>query len=248
MIIVRRRGGVTAKNLALACGCKTTKNLTPLQNKFIINYGAKCEYANLNKNVDFNKHRQLIELQQGGIPVPEVFNRGANIDENKFPIIGRCLHHSGGRDIIFFETKRDLQRHRGDDYDFLVKYIKKNGEYRVHILGDVATICSVKINSDENANKEIRCRDNGWKQINYSGEFKEEIINLAKKTLRVLKYDFGSVDIIRTKRNSFYVLEVNSNSGLEERKLQIYADYFKEMERRWSTTNRRGITRRYRTY
>ena len=49
-------------------------------------------------------------------------------------------------------------------------------------------------------------------------------------TIKALKLDFGAVDIIRAKNGKLYVLEVNTAPGLEERKLQIYADYFKNME------------------
>jgi glutathione synthase/RimK-type ligase-like ATP-grasp enzyme len=55
---------------------------------------------------------------------------------------------------------------------------------------------------------------------------------LAQQAIDALGYDFGAVDIIR-RRDKLYVLEVNSSPGLEDRKLQLYADYFKQKELEW---------------
>jgi predicted ATP-grasp superfamily ATP-dependent carboligase len=86
-------------------------------------------------------------------------------------------------------------------------------------------IVNVKFTKEE-ADELVRSHDKGWKQIEYNGEFKNKLIEIAKKCIKILKYDFGAVDIILGGNGRFYVLEVNSAPGLEERKLKIYADYF----------------------
>ena len=113
------------------------------------------------------------------------------------------------------------------------KYIDKKSEYRVHILGDYDTIVNVKIPDEDKENSDlvVRSKNNGWIQVTYNGEFKDELIELARKVIKILNYDFGAVDIIRRK-NRLYVLEVNSAPGLEDCKLKRYADFFKREERK----------------
>jgi glutathione synthase/RimK-type ligase-like ATP-grasp enzyme len=41
-------------------------------------------------------------------------------------------------------------------------------------------------------------------------KYNKEVINIAQKTMKALGMDFASVDIIKTKNNSFKVIEVNS--------------------------------------
>jgi glutathione synthase/RimK-type ligase-like ATP-grasp enzyme len=78
----------------------------------------------------------------------------------------------------------------------------------------------------------IRNHKNQWRQISYDREYKDELIELARKAIETLGYDFGAVDIIR-KKNKLYILEVNSSPGLEDRKLNEYTEYFKEEEYKW---------------
>lgn len=231
MWILRRRGGITAKELARACGCKTSKQYIPRRKHFIINYGNKFEQAHLNGKVIFNKLTVYELLEQAGIPQPKKYYKGDVIEDKAFPLLARKKYHSQGRDIIYVANRAQLEQLKEDSYDFLTEYVNKKSEYRVHILGDNAFV-SVKFTEEDKADPIVRSHSNGWRQIEYKGKWHDELIMLATKTIDTLHYDFGAVDIIRRKEK-LYVLEVNSAPGLEPRKLALYAEYFREKEKAW---------------
>jgi len=232
MFIFRRKGGISAIALSDLIGCKCGKENVP-SNEFIINYGQSYRKSNLNANVNFNKVEVQKVLEKNGIRVPNMFRKGSVISKKEFPILARRNYHSKGRDIIFVENEKELKQLNPSDYDFLVKYIEKRKEYRVHILGNYKTIVNVKIpKKDEEQDDIIWSHNKGWIHIEYLGEFREKLIKIAKDVLKILKYDFGAVDIILGEDGHFYVLEINSAPGLEDRKLQIYAEYFLNEEKK----------------
>jgi glutathione synthase/RimK-type ligase-like ATP-grasp enzyme len=229
MWILRRKYGITAKALAELCGCRTTRKYIPRRRHFIINYGRDYENAHLNGNVIFDKLQVYQMLQEAGIPQPRIFYKGDTIPNDAFPLLARRKYHSQGRDIIYIHNREDLENNLEDFmYDFLIEYINKTSEYRVHILGDNAFV-SVKFGGIDPL---VRSYNNGWRQIEYNRDWHDELIMLATKAIDVMQYDFGAVDIIR-KGNKLYVLEINTAPGLEPRKLQLYSEYFKQAEEKW---------------
>jgi glutathione synthase/RimK-type ligase-like ATP-grasp enzyme len=236
MFLFRRKGGLSAIALADLIGCKCAKNSVP-SNEFIINYGQSYRKANLNANVNFNKVEVQRILEENGIRVPKMIKRGSVISKKDYPVLARKNYHSRGKDIIFIENEKDLNRIIDSiQCDYFVKYIEKKKEYRVHILGNYKTIVNVKIpKKDEEQDDIIWSHDKGWIHIEYHGEFREKLIKIAKDVLKILKYDFGAVDIILGEDGCFYVLEINSAPGLEDRKLQIYAEYFLHEEKKIKT-------------
>jgi len=237
MWIYRRKGGLTAKELGRICACRVSKKYLPRQRDFVINYGNDYEDADLNRNVIFDKLKVYNMLKESGIPEPRIWHKGEEIPDDAFPLLARKKYHSQGRDIIYIANREQLENELEDFmYDFLVEYIHKTSEYRVHILGDKAFV-SVKFNRDGDGDPIIRSHKNKWKQIEYNGEWKESLIQLATEAIKVMKYDFGAIDIIR-KGHKLYVLEINTAPGLEPRKLEIYANYFKEEEEKWKQNSR----------
>lgn len=240
MFILRRTGGVSARELAKLCGAKCGKVVNRVDLKdFIINYGERCEQASLNKNVRYNKVNVHKFLGENGIKVPKLYSKHSSINEKDFPLLARKEYHSKGRDIIYIKDKKALKElnDSGKDYDFLVQYIPKVSEYRVHVLKGYKIIVNVKVNDNEERDVVVRSHDKGWKHVTYRGEFDNTLIKLGKDVTDLLQYDFAVIDIIRNKKNDLYVLEVNSAPGLEERKLNIYADFFKKKEQEWLKKN-----------
>lgn len=232
MWILRRKGGITAKRLASIIGCRASKKFLPRRREFIVNYGKNYNEADLNTNVNFNKFKVQRLLEENGIRMPKIFIKNEEIPDEVFPILARKQYHSQGRDIIYIHNKEHFRTIPTYKYDFLTEYINKKSEYRVHILGNEIAFVNIKFDKEGYADPIVRNKLNGWKQISYEGIWKDKLIELAKNTIKILRYDFGAVDIIR-KGKKLYVLEVNSAPGLEKRKLQIYADYLKKEELKW---------------
>jgi glutathione synthase/RimK-type ligase-like ATP-grasp enzyme len=232
MWILRRQNNITAKKLGKLLNCRVSYKHLPKEKDFIINYGTLYTKANLNANVFTDKIGVLKKLAENGILVPKIYMKNEPIPDDKFPLFARKKYHSKGKDIIYIHNREELDRISSDKYDYLIEYIRKKSEYRVHILGENISIVNVKFSQHPKKDPLIRSKANYWKQISYEGEWRDALISLGKNVLRFLNYDFGAVDIIR-RRDKLYVLEINSAPGLEERKLQIYADYFKQEEEKW---------------
>lgn len=232
MFILRGKGGISAKKLAQELGCKCSRFAwkVPWEEKLVINYGSKYRGDILNGNVITNKIKVSKILEENEIRTPKIYMKDEEIPDEAFPLLARRKYHSQGRDVIYIHNREQLENLDKNRYDYLIQYINKKSEYRVHVLGDYDTLVRVKIAEEYNSDPIVRSKKNGWKQISYDREFEEALIELARKTIKILNYDFGAVDIIRRK-NRLYVLEVNSAPGLEPRNIKRYAEYFRNLER-----------------
>ena len=113
------------------------------------------------------------------------------------------------------------------------KYVKKKGEYRVHVIGDeaVAVHQKRKRRGFENVNYDVRTHENGWvyvrNDITYYADgdaAKARITAAAVAAVKSLSLDFGAVDVLYNERDhAAYVLEVNTAPGLEGETVGIYA-------------------------
>ena len=240
MIILRGKGGSsTAKALGEFIGCQVYRKKPRSCHDFIVNYGANEPTAHLNSHIIYNKYNQFCILKKNGISVPEFYSKSELEKCKSFPVLGRRIYHSQGKDIIFINSKKELYSTPQSRYDFLVKYYPITSEYRAHVLGKYVDFISAKVqeNKDEDTFDKIRSRRLGWIQVEYEGEFTQQIIDIAKKSISALGFDFGAVDIIRSK-DRLYVLEVNSAPSLEERKLVLYANFFKIRENQFMNRSR----------
>jgi glutathione synthase/RimK-type ligase-like ATP-grasp enzyme len=233
MWIVRSKSSITAKKLGRILNCRASYKYLPRNRQFIINYGGKYRGANLNPNIITNKLTVSQILKENGIETPKTFTREDEIQDNIFPCLARRYYHSQGKDIIYIHNKQQLEECWNKDWDYLISYVNKTSEYRVHVLGDDIAMVNVKFTRDDYADPIVRCKHNGWKQISYEGQWKERLVEIAQKVLKVLNYDFGAVDIIR-KKDKFWVLEINSAPGLEPRKLTVYSNYFKKENQKFT--------------
>jgi len=213
---------------------------------FVINYGRKNIIANLNKKLSANKIEQLEVLRENNIPVPKIWTINNDMNHRyfkkiTFPLMARKKKHSRGSDIIFLKTRFSMKKRieRIKNRDFIVKYIPKEKEYRVHVLGDVAIeVCEKKhskkaIENNINIHPHVWSKERGWTLETIESEGLTEIKELAVKAIKALKYDFGAVDLMLGKDNKYYVLEINSAPRLVKHRRIKYAKYFREKEKEY---------------
>lgn len=116
------------------------------------------------------------------------------------------------------------------------EYVPKSEEYRVHVIKDVNGRYQVfdvqrKARSrnvpDENVNWEVRNLEGGFifmREGVTRDNVQPEVWNESIKAINALGLDFGAVDVVwNHRRNSAYVLEVNTAPGLEGTTLERYA-------------------------
>jgi len=119
------------------------------------------------------------------------------------------------------------------DAPLYTKYINKDYEWRVHVVGMHSVSIQRKARRmsvpDEDVNWQVRNHDNGFVYIrgdlqNFSPTFINRLQETAENVVNFLGLDFGAVDLISNCQDNIYVLEVNTAPGLEGATVSAYAD------------------------
>lgn len=120
--------------------------------------------------------------------------------------------------------------------DFYARVFPKTHEYRVHICGEFTDLVEKKASlGHEDADRLIRCHDNGWifahEDLSCTEEDKVRMVGMARSAIEKMGLAFGAVDVLavldtatpRRIRN-MVVCEVNTAPGLEnEATIMTYA-------------------------
>lgn len=249
--ILQTKNSETAPKLVTHLkNCKSGYN-HPTDDCFIINYGRITNKAHLNNNLTNNKLEQLRKLKAKGFNVPKVLE---NVNPKRFsflhrkdiikilprkifPLMARKERHFKGKDIIFLKSRPSLWKRfkRIITREFFVKYIPKEAEFRVHVLGDnVPNICQ-KVPSENTTNHHphVWCSPRGWTLVDYDGKYSKELTDVAIRATKALGYDFGAVDIGLGKDDKFYIFEINSAPRLSKTRRKFYATYFRQKEKEY---------------
>lgn len=186
----------------------------------------------LNKDISTatSKRACLRILKEADIPVPNM------LLEWEAGLKGRWLarkdYLSGGAGIEVLEDGAQPQ----EQYHFIVKYIPKSFELRIHVL-DGAVILEQFKYVPKGSNVLIRNYDNGAtftaKSLNTEllPNLADQCRELAIKTINALGLQFGAVDVIIDKKGYPFILEVNTAPGLtnEAGTLPAYVSAFKSL-------------------
>lgn len=121
-----------------------------------------------------------------------------------------------------------------DSAHLYVKYVKKQDEYRVHIMaGEVIDVQRKARRSDvpdEEVNWQVRNRQNGFCYMRENVNPDADVIEQSLNAIEALGLDFGAVDVIwNAHQGKAYVLEVNTACGLEGTTLERYKVAFQEL-------------------
>lgn len=173
-----------------------------------------------------NKVRMLQTLTHRGIPIPHTVavrsaeHLGSILQEvGEFPVIMKSASGSHGAGVSIIETKRGLR----SAIEMMVKneysaplliqsYLKdaKGTDIRIVVVGDYVIGAM-----ERRAGRRGEFRSN----VKLGGTVHSVVLTAAEEALaleatRALNLDIAGVDLVRTK-NGPYILEVNSNPGLD---------------------------------
>jgi glutathione synthase/RimK-type ligase-like ATP-grasp enzyme len=184
-----------------------------------------CVFTSVNKLTCFQT------LKAAGIDVPEFTIDKKEVKEwlnNEHIVLARVLlRASGGRGIEIIRTGEEIK-----DAGIYVKYIRKDSEYRVHVVGEKVIDFAAKKRQTESEQtpdqKLIRSHANGWVFCRQGVGLPDEAGALAVRSVKALGLDFGAVDMVVSKRGKPFVLEVNTAPGLEGQTIINYANAFAE--------------------
>lgn len=110
------------------------------------------------------------------------------------------------------------------------KYVKKEQEYRVHVMNEKVIYTQKKLRrlSTPNhlVNWQVRNHANGFIYAQSVG-LMPDANRMAIDSVKALRLDFGAVDMIRTLTEKWFVLEVNTGPCLVNRSLDTYVHHLR---------------------
>ncbi len=239
-----------AKALARAVPAKRIKHrgsrFRGSPHKAVINWGAHvlpeevrhCRVFNTTAAVEEASNKlTFFRLMQGhGLTPDYVTGIGAArmMLQNRTMVVCRTLlSSSGGKGIVVASNEAELV-----PAPLYVQYVKKQEEYRVHIMNGQVFDTQRKARdrgvADEDVDWTVRNHHNGFIYMREGIDTPAVVTQAAIDAFRLTSLDFGAVDVIYNSRSGrAYVLEINTAPGLEGQTVNTYAQAFR------TTFNRR---------
>jgi hypothetical protein len=164
-----------------------------------------------------NKLQQLQKFKDAGILTPMFWTK-VPTEPSDFPVLGRTLHHHGGKDIALLMQPNDAT---WANSDYFMRYVPRATEYRVWVYRrrHLGTYEKRQVKASNRIGANHR---NGFSfQLLNSDTVPEGLRDISARAVDVLGLDFGAVDVLKGVDQKLYVLEVNSAPGVEGENRQV---------------------------
>jgi hypothetical protein len=211
------------------------------ENSIIIRWGSRVPLITDDKTIVYNKAENInisnnkgdarILLQNNNVPVPKTYLSENVLNQDlKYPMIGRPSHHGQGRHFYICNNQQDIKNAINKGCSYFSEFYNKTKEYGVHCAHGKILAVVEKPKPEDNKMAWNRALNNDpfvvlkWSEVDY------DVCNVALQSLKVLKLDFGRVDIMAFPEDNnlpkVVVCEVNTAPTLTS------AEYVSE---RWSS-------------
>lgn len=208
--------------------------LTSRQSLRVLNPAAAVAVASSKKDTLLT-----LAAHEESVTIPEWCESLGEDRGSKIYLARTLLRASGGRGIVVVRPGDPVPK-----APLYVRYIRKQAEYRVHVLGGRAAVTQQKRRrngAEQNTDEQlIRNYDNGWvfatQDVRFhSPEIEESVKQQSVAAVAKLGLDFGAVDIcVNLEGTKAYVLEVNTAPGLSSPTvLAAYGQYLREVSREY---------------
>lgn len=244
-----KQGSRSARTLAAALGGRVLKLVgsrwRARPGDTVINWGSSqninypCRVLNspnavglaANKLLTFNKFKEDVEAGVMAQFYPD-FTTDREvaqgwIEDNEMVVVRNKLSGHSGEGIEIIKAGEHLELPLAPLY---VKYVKKQDEFRVHIMADEVILVQRKARRTdvETPNWQVRNHANGFVFARNNVAPNDSVIDVARLAVRALGLDFGAVDVIwNNYQQKAYVLEVNTACGMEGSTGEDYAAAFR---------------------
>lgn len=202
-----------------------------------INWGAASELAIVNRlscvETAVNKAHAFIRFTSAGLSIPDFSTKRSEalswLEEGSSVVCRTLLKSSGGGGIVIADTPEALV-----SAPLYTRYIKKVHEYRVHVFDREVIDIQRKARDpdvpDDKVNWQVRTHDNGFIYIRGDVELPEKAQRACIAAVHALGLTFGAVDIVyNAKKDSYFILEVNTAPGLTGTTVIKYADALEKL-------------------
>lgn len=233
-----KQGSRSAKELANLLGGKVLKlqgsKFRPKVGDTVVNWGSgkipefgPARVLNPDTSSASNKLTAFKKMSEVGVSIPDVWEGRRAVEEAPngcYPLVCRTkLTGHSGEGIVIANTPEELV-----DAPLYTRYIKKQDEYRVHVMHKKPFFIQRKARKLDvvEPNWQIRNLAGGFVFVEAAiNEVPQDVLDQAENAVEALDLDFGGVDVIwNQKERKAYVLEVNTACGLEERTAARYAE------------------------
>lgn len=142
-------------------------------------------------------------------------------------VVRQNVSSSGGRGASVVQRGGRIP-----DAPLYTEYIKKEAEFRIHVVGGRVIDATRKVSraGQEPRNWQIRSYDNGFifqREGTDTHRGYRKACEQALLAMRAIGLDFGGVDVIYNQRDDrAYVLEINSAPGIEGTTVDRYKEAF----------------------
>ena len=239
-ILPYKTGSRSAKALSAALSVKQLKlsgsKWKPKVDSVVINWGNSGFYDEFEGCLMLNGPELICQVKNkldffknmsGNEWLPPFWTNKEDIPDEAFPIVCRTIltGHSGAG-IVVADTRDDVV-----DCQLYVKYIKKMKEFRIHVGHDniISEQQKVAKKGQEPLDWKIRSHQNGFIYQRQGIDVPMACRGSALACLAKTGLDFGAVDVIYTKDERVYVLEINTAPGLEGQTVLDYKAFFEEI-------------------
>jgi glutathione synthase/RimK-type ligase-like ATP-grasp enzyme len=231
-----RQGSRSALALAEALGGRVLlregSKFTRRSDDTIINWGdGQCPLTQVLNNPEAirlasNKREAFARLQAGGVPVPAFATSIASVQWEGLTVVRHKLTGHSGEGIELADASKLPPA------PLYVQYVKKQHEFRVHVVGKsiIAIQRKARDKDNPNPNWQVRNHANGFIFVREGFTAPQAVSDQAIRAIEALGLDFGAVDIIwNEKQQQSLVLEVNTAPGLEGQTVNDYAEGFRNI-------------------
>lgn len=183
-----------------------------------------------------NKLTAFKKMEDAGISIPPWTTLQQTVldwclSDHTVVVRNKLTGHSGDGIFILepkmIATLADAMNYQAPLY---TKYIFKEKEFRVHVVGSkvIDTQRKIKDPTREVKTWKVRSHENGFIYVrgNIADDHSRDL--LAISAVGALGLHFGAVDIIQDKAGVYYVLEINTAPGLEGQTVELYAQAFRD--------------------
>lgn len=227
-VLYHRSTSDTAKNLARGLGIGYTKK-SVANDICVIRWGSSTPCRNdlalqPNTAVRLAAHglRSLQRLETREVPCVKVYT--GIPPEDKFPVVGRAVHHRAGQDIRVLNTIEDIV----EPARYYTKLRVAAKEFRVHVFDGKVLKMFRKVERREDAHQKIKTSKRGWgyHRVDPTKYYKTGQ-RVAINAVEALGLHYGGVDL-GVDSDGYYVFEVNTGPALNTKTIKLYTERFRE--------------------